>query len=85
MKWAIFADLPRVLCRDEQTRITDALDLVGGGCVGPNRGGKWEVFFALQANDQHAARERGRAAMTHALQRAGIDIDFAISVQAVAA
>ena len=85
MKWAIFADLARVLCPDEQTRITEALDLVGGGCVGPNRGGSFEVFFALQANDRHHACERGRAAMVHALQRAGVMVEFDISAQTLAA
>ncbi|MGZ5971233.1 MAG: hypothetical protein ACXWP4_26360, partial [Polyangiales bacterium] len=53
MKWAVFVDLARPLERDEQERLTEALDLVGGGCVGPSRNGSWEAFFALHA--QHAA------------------------------
>lgn len=85
MKWAIFAELARVLCPDEQSRMTNALDLVGGGSVGPNPGGTWEVFFRLQAIDSTTAKHKGHAAMEHALQRAGIEVDFAIRAQAVTA
>ncbi len=81
MKWAIFVDLARPLDGAEQSRLTDALDLVGGGCVGPRRGGGWEAFFALEARDRADAEEKGRAAIRHALQRAGVEVECAVVVQ----
>ena len=81
MKFAVFVDLSRALAADEQSRLTDALDLVGGGCVGPRRGGTWEVFFALEARDAAEAREKAGAAIRHALVRAGVEAAHTIAVQ----
>lgn len=81
MKWAAFVDLARPLRPDEQERLTEALDLVGGGSVGPARGGHWEAFFALSAPNAHDAEASARRAIAHALQRAGVEVRFDVTVQ----
>jgi hypothetical protein len=81
VNFAIFVDLARPLDRDEQTRLTDALDIIGGGAVGPRRGGVWEVFFSLPAKDVRAAEDLGKKAIDHALMRCGISLGYSVHAQ----
>lgn len=80
VKWAAFVDLARPLEPDEQERLTEALELVGGGSVGPTRG-KWEAFFAVHARSAADAEASAHRAIEHALRRAGVEVSFSIGVQ----
>jgi hypothetical protein len=81
VNFGIFVDLARPLDRDEQSRLTDALDLVGGGSVGPRRGGVWEAFFVLHAKNVREAEDLGKKAIDHALLRCGISLGYSVHAQ----
>ncbi len=81
VKWAAFVDLARPLAPDEQEHLTEALDLVGGGSVGPTRHGPWEAFFAVHARDAADAEAMAQRAIEHALRRAGVAVSVSIRVQ----
>jgi hypothetical protein len=81
VNFAIFIDLARPLDRDEQSRLTDALDILGGGSVGPRSGGGFEVFFSLHADDAREAANLGKKAIDHALLRCGISLDYSVHTQ----
>jgi hypothetical protein len=84
MRWAIFADLSRELSDVERGAVFAAVDEIvpGSGCVGPNRCGDEEVYFAVEAADAEAARVAAAALMDRVIAAAGVTVTYEITVQA---
>ncbi len=84
MRWSIFVDLDRPLAAQEQGDLFAALEelVPGSGCIGPDRGDVWEVYFAVEAPSADAARLVAGQSMERMIAASGVAVGYAITVQA---
>lgn len=82
MVWHAFVDLARRLSDVERRALFDAVDEIvpNSGCVGPNRSGVDEVYFTVEADDDRGARACAVALIDLVLARAGLVINYAITL-----
>lgn len=79
-QWGIYADLERPLTSDEQRAVFAALDAIvpDSGCVGPNRKGVYEVYFAVDAATRTEAETMAADFMSSVLHQATVNVAFAL-------
>jgi hypothetical protein len=82
--WHVFADLDRNLDDEERGTLSAAIDelVPDSGCVGPNRSGDEEVYFAVEAPSAEAAREAAAGLLERVMVASGVRVGVAITVQA---
>ena len=83
--WAVYADLERPLTGDEQHVVFAALDSIvpDSGCVGPNKKGIHEVYFAVGATTRTEAESVAAQFMKAVLQQAQLTVGFVVEVTAL--
>jgi hypothetical protein len=82
VRWHVYVDLARALTPEEQRTIFAAVDEIipGSGCVGPQRGGKWELYFVVEASSTADATASATDYARAVLDRAGFTIAFALEL-----
>ena len=84
MEYAVYADLPRPLTKQERAAVFEALDetVPGSGCVGLHRGSKKEeVYFSLMAPSEPAAIAQADRYMREILHKATLEIEYTLGLQ----
>ncbi len=83
MRYAVFADFPRPLTKQERSAVFEALEanVPDSGCVGRDKRPNDEVYFCVEASCEDDATALARRYMDIVLQRAGLDAAYAISLQ----
>lgn len=83
MRYAVFADLPRPLTKEEQSAVVEALELnvPESGCVGRDKSPNDEVYFCVEAPSEVDATAQAARYMTAVLQTAGLDIEYTVELQ----
>ena len=83
MRYAVFADVSRPLTRQEQTAVFEALEMSvpHSGCVGRDNGPNDFVYFDVEAPCEEDATAQARRYMDVVLQRAGLDVEYTLSLQ----
>jgi hypothetical protein len=83
MRYAVFADLPRPLTKQEQSAVFEALEqnVPDSGCVGRDKRPNDEVYFCVEAPCEEDATALARRYMGIVLQRARLDLEYAIFLQ----
>jgi hypothetical protein len=83
MLYAVYADLPRPLTKLEQSAVFEALEanVPDSGCVGRDTRPNDEVYFCVEALSEEEATAQARHYMDIVLQRAELEVEYAISLQ----
>lgn len=83
MRYAVYADLPRPLTTLEQSAVFEGLEayVPDSGCVGRDKRPNDEVYFCVEAPSEEEATAQARRYMGIVLQRAGLEVEYAISLQ----
>jgi hypothetical protein len=83
MRYAVFADMSRPLTGQEQSLVFEALEasVPGSGCVGRDKRPDDEVYFCVEALDERDARAQARDYMSIVLKRAGLNVEYTLSLQ----
>lgn len=84
-QWGVYADLERPLTSDEQRAVFAALDAIvpESGCVGPNKRGDYEVYFAVDAATRTEAEAAAARFMNAVLSQAQVSVSFALELTAL--
>jgi hypothetical protein len=84
MRYDVYVDLPYELTRQQRSTVFEALDATvpGSGCVGRQTGSNDEVYFSIEARTEEEARERAERYMSTILGKAGLHVEYAITLQA---
>ena len=83
MRFAVYADLARLLNELERSALSEALDrnVPDSGCVGRQKGATDEVYFTVEAHSETEAAALATHYMQVVLQEAGLTVEYALDLQ----